>query len=159
MDSNTSAVEILPTANAKPDADIKKSIEEAIEISQAKSFIKTRKRGVNESVMQGGQNLSGGQKQRLSIARAIAKDSLIYIFDDCFSALDYKTDSNLRKALKEKLSDKTIIIVAQRISTIMQADKIILIEDGEILATGTHEELIKNNSDYIELAESQGIYV
>jgi ATP-binding cassette subfamily B protein len=132
-----------------------KRIETAINIAQADDFIRNEKAGLKKIITQGGQNLSGGQKQRLSIARAVAKDSLIYIFDDCFSALDYKTDSNLRKALKEKMADKTVIIVAQRISTIMNADKIIFMSDGKIVAMGEHRELMNSSPDYLELAKSQ----
>lgn len=103
----------------------------------------------------GGTNVSGGQKQRLSIARAIAKNPEIFIFDDSFSALDFKTDVALRTALFEKTKDKTIIIVAQRISTIMHADKIIVLDEGKIVGIGKHEELMKTNQNYIEIATSQ----
>ena len=108
-----------------------------------------------DPIAQGGGNVSGGQKQRLSIARAIAKDPEIFIFDDSFSALDFKTDSNLREALREKTENKTVIIVAQRISTILNADKIVVLDDGKIVGIGTHEELMKNNETYREIALSQ----
>ncbi len=103
----------------------------------------------------GGSNVSGGQKQRLSIARAVAKDPEIFVFDDSFSALDYKTDANLREALQEKLDNKTVIIVAQRINTILHADQIIVLDDGKIAGIGTHEELMKNCEVYRQIALSQ----
>ena len=106
-------------------------------------------------IAQGGTNLSGGQKQRLSIARAIARDPEIYIFDDSFSALDYKTDYKLRKELKEYTKNATSIIVAQRIGTVMHADKIIVLEDGEAIGIGSHKELLKNCEVYKEIAYSQ----
>ena len=99
--------------------------------------------------------MSGGQKQRLAIARAIAKKAKIYIFDDSFSALDLKTDAAVRKALGEKMTDATVIIVAQRISTILQADQILVVDDGRIVGKGTHEELLKNCEVYLQIAESQ----
>ena len=106
-------------------------------------------------MLSGGNNVSGGQKQRLSIARAIAIDPEILVFDDSFSALDLKTDSNLREALAKETKGKTVIIVAQRISTILNADKIIVLDDGKIVGQGTHEELMKNNETYREIALSQ----
>ena len=108
-----------------------------------------------EPIAQGGSNVSGGQKQRLSIARAIAKDPEIYIFDDSFSALDFKTDSKLREALSKKTKNKTVIIVAQRISTIMNAEKIVVLEEGKVVGIGTHQELMKNNETYKQIALSQ----
>lgn len=106
-------------------------------------------------ISQGGTNVSGGQKQRLSIARAIAKQPKVFLFDDSFSALDYKTDAKLRAALNEKLTDATVIIVAQRISTILHADQILVLEDGKIVGSGTHEELLENCETYLEIAKSQ----
>ena len=103
----------------------------------------------------GGGGLSGGQKQRLSIARAIAKHPDVYIFDDSFSALDYRTDATLRAALKEKTADSTVMIVAQRISTILHAEQIIVLEDGQIVGKGTHKELLKNCDAYYQIASSQ----
>ena len=127
----------------------------AAQIAQAEEFINTKPKKYQDAIAQGGSNVSGGQKQRLSIARAIAKDPEIFIFDDSFSALDFKTDSNLREALAEKTENKTVIIVAQRISTILNADKIIVLEEGKIVGEGTHEELLKNNETYKQIALSQ----
>ena len=134
--------------------------EEMIEIakvSQSYEFIDSLPDKFSSFVAQGGTNFSGGQKQRLSIARALAKKSNIYLFDDSFSALDYATDAKLRKELKTFLKDKITIIIAQRLNTIADADKIIVLKDGEITGIGTHEELLQNNNEYIELAKSQGI--
>ena len=127
----------------------------AAEIAQATEFIDTKPQKYQDPIAQGGGNVSGGQKQRLSIARAIAKDPEIFIFDDSFSALDFKTDSKLREALAEKTDNKTVIIVAQRISTILNADKIIVLEEGKIVGQGTHEELMENNETYRQIALSQ----
>ena len=128
---------------------------EAARIAQATEFIETKEKKYQDPIAQGGGNVSGGQKQRLSIARAIAKDPEIFVFDDSFSALDLKTDSALREALREKTQDKTVIIVAQRISTILNADQIIVLEEGKVVGIGTHEELIKNNETYRQIALSQ----
>lgn len=125
------------------------------EIAQATEFIEAKPDKYASEIAQGGTNVSGGQKQRLSIARAIAKKPQIFLFDDSFSALDYKTDVVLRKALKERLADATIIIVAQRISTILHADQIIVLDDGKIAGKGTHEELLNSCDAYIEIAKSQ----
>lgn len=130
-------------------------LDKAVRIAQAQDFIKDKPEGYNEAIAQGGTNVSGGQKQRLSIARAIARDPEIYIFDDSFSALDYKTDSNLRKALREELSHSTVIIVAQRISTIMNADQILVLDEGKIVGKGTHKELLKECDVYNQIASSQ----
>ncbi len=127
----------------------------AAEIAQATEFIDSKSDKYKDPITQGGGNVSGGQRQRLSIARAIAKDPEIFIFDDSFSALDFKTDSKLREALAEKTHDKTVIIVAQRISTILNADKIIVLEEGKIVGMGTHEELMQNNETYKQIALSQ----
>ena len=127
----------------------------AAQIAQAEEFINTKPEKYKDPIAQGGSNVSGGQKQRLSIARAIAKDPEIFIFDDSFSALDFKTDSKLREALAEKTENKTVIIVAQRISTILNADKIIVLEEGKIVGEGTHEELLQNNETYKQIALSQ----
>ena len=129
-------------------------ITKAIDIAHA-DFIKEIENGIHHNVSQGGTNFSGGQKQRISIARTIFKDSEILAFDDSFSALDYKTDYLVRKSIKENLSDKTIIIIAQRIGTIKNADKIIVLDDGRISGIGTHDELINNNPVYKEIALSQ----
>ena len=130
-------------------------MKKAAEIAQATEFIEGKPEKYQDPIAQGGSNVSGGQKQRLSIARAIAKDPEIFIFDDSFSALDFKTDSKLREALAEKTENKTVIIVAQRISTILNADKIIVLEEGKIVGQGTHEELMKNNETYRQIALSQ----
>ena len=127
----------------------------AAEIAQATEFIEGKENKYKDPIAQGGSNVSGGQKQRLSIARAIAKDPEIFIFDDSFSALDFKTDSKLREALAEKTENKTVIIVAQRISTILNADKIIVLEEGKVVGQGTHEELMQNNETYKQIALSQ----
>lgn len=132
-----------------------KELERAAAIAQADEFIREKDKGYESEIAQGGNNVSGGQKQRLAIARAIAKNPDIYIFDDCFSALDYRTDAKLRRALKENVGEATVIIVAQRISTIMHADKIIVLDDGKIVGSGTHEGLMKNNEIYRQIAESQ----
>ncbi len=130
-------------------------VKRAARIAQATEFIEAKPEGYQSPIAQGGTNVSGGQKQRLSIARAIARDPEIYIFDDSFSALDYKTDSVLRKALKEELTDSTVLIVAQRISTIMNAEQILVLDDGRIVGKGTHRELLKNCEVYQQIASSQ----
>ena len=128
---------------------------EAAQIAQAVEFIDTKPERYKSPISQGGANVSGGQKQRLSIARAIAKHPDVYIFDDSFSALDYKTDTVLRSALKEKTTDSVVLIVAQRISTILHAEQIIVLDDGKIVGKGTHEELLKTCDAYYQIAESQ----
>lgn len=128
---------------------------EAATIAQATEFIGQKKKKYKSTISQGGSNVSGGQKQRLSIARAIAKHPNVYIFDDSFSALDYKTDATLRAKLKEKTSESTVMIVAQRISTILHADQIIVLDDGQIVGKGTHKELLKNCEAYYQIASSQ----
>ena len=128
---------------------------EAATIAQATEFIEQKKKKYKSTISQGGSNVSGGQKQRLSIARAIAKHPDVYIFDDSFSALDYKTDATLRAKLKEKTSESTVMIVAQRISTILHADQIIVLDDGQIVGKGTHKELLKNCEAYYQIASSQ----
>lgn len=130
-------------------------VQQAAQIAQATEFIDTKPEKYNSPIAQGGTNVSGGQKQRLSIARAIAKKPEIFIFDDSFSALDFKTDSNLRKALKESTKDATTIIVAQRISTILNADQIIVLDEGHMAGIGTHKELMKNCEVYRQIAMSQ----
>ena len=140
------------SASGKP---TKKQIEKSIEIAQAKEFIEGMDKKYDSEIAQSGTNISGGQKQRLSIARAIARNPEIYIFDDSFSALDYKTDSELRKSLKKYTNNATTLIVAQRIGTIMDADKIIVIDEGECVGIGTHKELLKNCKVYQEIASSQ----
>ena len=126
-------------------------------IAQSYDFINSLPDKFNSFVAQGGTNFSGGQKQRLSIARALSKEANIYLFDDSFSALDYATDAKLRKELKTFLKDKITIIIAQRLNTIADADKIIVLKDSEITGMGTHQELLESNQEYIELAKSQGI--
>jgi ATP-binding cassette subfamily B protein len=130
-------------------------IQEAAEISQATEFISAIPDGVESSIAQGGSNVSGGQKQRLSIARALVKQAPIYIFDDSFSALDFKTDSALRRALKDKTGSSTLLIVTQRISTVMNAEQIIVLDDGRIVGKGNHYELMKTCETYREIALSQ----
>ena len=132
-----------------------KKIKEAIEIAQAKDFVEKMENKYETNMAQGGTNVSGGQKQRLSIARAIARNPEIYIFDDSFSALDYKTDSLLRKELKKYTNDATTLIVAQRIGTIMNADKIIVLDEGKIVGEGTHRELLEKCEVYKQIALSQ----
>lgn len=130
-------------------------INKALEISQASEFVNKMDKGINAEISQGGINLSGGQKQRLAIARGIAKKPEILIFDDSFSALDYKTDSLLRKSIQENLKDTTVMIVAQRIGTIMNADKIVVLDNGKCVGVGTHKELLKSCKIYKEIALSQ----
>ena len=127
----------------------------AAEIAQATSFIEEKEKKYQSPIAQGGTNVSGGQKQRLSIARAIASNPEIYVFDDSFSALDFKTDAQLRKALYKEIDGATIFIVAQRVSTIMHADQILVLDEGKVVGMGTHQELLKNCSVYREIAESQ----
>ena len=137
--------------DAIPDADMV----QAAEIAQATEFISAKPEGYQSPIAQGGANVSGGQKQRLSIARAIAKNPKVYLFDDSFSALDYKTDVTLRRALKEKTGDATVIIVAQRISTVLHADQILVLDDGRIVGCGRHADLLATCPEYREIAKSQ----
>lgn len=130
-------------------------LHQAADVAQAKDFIESREEGFATHLAEGGSNLSGGQKQRLSIARAVIKGPDIYIFDDSFSALDYRTDAILRRRLKEVTQDATVLIVAQRVGTIMDADQIIVLDKGEIIGRGCHEELMETNDIYREIAESQ----
>ena len=138
----------------KEDASIEE-LDKAADVSQAKEFIESKEEQFDTHLAEGGSNLSGGQKQRLSIARAVVKEPDIYIFDDSFSALDYKTDATLRKRLKEVTGDATVLIVAHRVGTIMDADQIIVLDHGEIVGRGTHEELLATNEIYSEIARSQ----
>ena len=138
----------------KEDAN-EKEIQEALDIAQASEFVSKLEKGTESPISQGGTNVSGGQKQRLSIARAVIKKPEIYIFDDSFSALDFKTDAALRKALRTKTKGSTMLIVAQRISTIMNADRIVVLDDGKVVGTGTHQELLKSCEVYREIALSQ----
>ena len=130
-------------------------LHQAADVAQAKDFIESREEGFATHLAEGGSNLSGGQKQRLSIARAVIKGPYIYIFDDSFSALDYRTDAILRRRLKEVTQDATVLIVAQRVGTIMDAEQIIVLDKGEIVGRGRHEELMETNDIYREIAESQ----
>ncbi len=132
-----------------------KDIEHAVQIAQASEFVKKLDKGIENPIAQGGSNVSGGQKQRLSIARALAVKPKVYIFDDSFSALDFKTDAKLRKALEKETAQKTVLIVGQRISTIMNASKIIVMDEGKIVGQGTHDELMRTNKVYQEIAHSQ----
>lgn len=133
----------------------REEMEEAAQIAQATEFIDNKKKRYESPISQGGSNVSGGQKQRLSIARAIAKHPRVFIFDDSFSALDYKTDAAVRAALARKTKDAAVIIVAQRISTILHAEQIIVLDDGKIAGIGTHRELLKNCEAYYQIASSQ----
>ena len=130
-------------------------LKESTDIAQATEFIQTLENGMDTAISQGGTNVSGGQRQRLSIARALVKQAPIYIFDDTFSALDFKTDAKLRAALKGYTKQSTVFIVAQRVSTIMHADQILVLDEGRVVGKGTHEELLKNCETYREIAESQ----
>ena len=139
---------------AKPGA-TQEDVLKALEIAQAKNFVLEKEEGMDAPVSQGGTNFSGCQRQRLAIARAIMKMAPIYIFDDSFSALDFTTDLNLRKALKQNLSDSTIIIVGQRVASIMDADQIIVMDDGRIVGKGTHRQLMESCEEYQQIAYSQ----
>ena len=130
-------------------------MQKAATISQATDFIESKENTYKSEIAQGGNNVSGGQKQRLSIARALAIDPEIIVFDDSFSALDFKTDSKLREELSKKTKGKTVIIVAQRINTILSADQIIVLDEGKIVGKGTHKELMQNCKEYKEIAISQ----
>ena len=143
----------LGKANGKTPDD--EAVENAIEIAKASEFVNAKKDGINSPITQGGTNVSGGQKQRLSIARALARKPEILIFDDSFSALDYKTDRELRENLKTNLADTTCLIVAQRIGTISNADKIIVLDEGKMVGQGTHKELLENCPVYKQIALSQ----
>ena len=127
----------------------------AADIAQAGDFIRSLPDGLNSYVAQGGTNFSGGQKQRLSIARALVKKPELYIFDDSFSALDFKTDAALRKALAAEIRDSAVLIIAQRVSTIQHANQIIVLDEGRMAGIGTHDELLQNCSVYREIYESQ----
>ena len=131
------------------------ALQDAINIAQAKEFIDAAPEGLQTEISQGGTNVSGGQKQRLAIARALVKKPPIYIFDDSFSALDFKTDSLLRAALKKNTGASTVIIVTQRVATIMNADQILVINEGELVGKGKHSELMKSCETYQEIAYSQ----
>lgn len=133
----------------------RRRVKKAAQVAQSVDFIREKPNGYESEIAQGGTNVSGGQRQRLSIARAVAKDPQIYIFDDSFSALDYKTDAALRKALRHETKDSTILIVAQRISTVLHADQIIVLDDGEIAGIGTHQSLMDSCEVYRQIAESQ----
>lgn len=130
-------------------------IEEAVKIAQSLDFVMKKEEGFNSPISQGGTNVSGGQRQRLAIARAVVRKPEIYVFDDSFSALDFKTDKALRKALAEETDNATVVIVAQRISTVIEADRIIVIENGEVAGMGTHKELLESCGVYREIAMSQ----
>ncbi|MBE7720877.1 MAG: ABC transporter ATP-binding protein [Lacrimispora celerecrescens] len=136
--------------NATPE-----EIDHAIEVAQAKEFIENKPDHLQEYISEGAKNVSGGQKQRISIARALVRKPEVYIFDDSFSALDYKTDASLRAALKKETKESVVFIVAQRISTIMNSDKIIVLNEGEVVGMGTHKELLKSCKVYYEIADSQ----
>jgi ATP-binding cassette subfamily B protein len=124
-------------------------------VAQAKDFVEAMPEGLEAPIAQGGTNVSGGQRQRLAIARALVKRPEIYVFDDSFSALDTATDARLRAALARDVAGATIVVVAQRVSTIVDADQIIVLEDGRVVGQGTHDELVRSNATYAEIVESQ----
>ena len=138
---------------AKEDAEEDKMLE-SLENARAKEFLGDKP--LEKKISRGGRNLSGGQRQRLAMARALTRDASVYLFDDSFSALDYKTDYELRQLLKKSLEDKIVIVVAQRVATILNADKILVLEDGRVAGYGNHESLMKTNEVYREIAISQG---
>jgi ATP-binding cassette subfamily B protein len=138
----------------KPDAS-DQELWHALEIAQAKDFVEQMDHGLDGQIAQGGTNVSGGQRQRLAIARALVKRPEVYVFDDSFSALDTATDARLRAALARDVADATMIVVAQRVSTIIDADQIIVVDDGRVVGRGTHEELLQNNETYAEIVSSQ----
>src|SRR6185369_8515269 len=127
----------------------------ALDIAQGKAFVSEMDGGLEAPISQGGSNVSGGQRQRLAIARALVKDAQIFVFDDSFSALDFATDARLRAALDRELGDATVIIVAQRIGTILNADRIIVLDAGRVVGSGTHRELLESNETYREIVYSQ----
>jgi ATP-binding cassette subfamily B protein len=138
----------------KPDA-TEDELWKALEIAQARDFVEEMDGGLDAPITQGGTNVSGGQRQRLAIARALVKQPEIYVFDDSFSALDTGTDARLRLALRKNVQEATMIIVAQRVSTIVDADQIIVLENGEIVGRGTHQELLETSETYAEIVSSQ----
>ena len=127
----------------------------ALEVAQARDFVAEMQGQLEAPIDQGGTNVSGGQRQRLAIARAIVKEPEIYLFDDCFSALDAGTDARLRRALRNETKSATVLIVAQRVSTILQADQIVVLDEGRVVGTGTHGELMRTSAEYREIVESQ----
>ena len=131
------------------------AMREAAAIAQATGFIEEREGGFGSEISQGGGNISGGQRQRLSIARALAKHPEVVVFDDSFSALDYKTDARLREELARTQKEAAIVVVAQRIATIMHADQVVVLDDGQVVGQGTHEELLRSCPAYLEIAQSQ----
>jgi ATP-binding cassette subfamily B protein len=138
----------------KPDA-TEEEMWEALDVAQARDFVEAMDGGLDAPIAQGGTNVSGGQRQRLAIARALIRRPEIYLFDDSFSALDLATDARLRRALKPHTADATVLIVAQRVSTIADADQIIVLEDGAVVGKGTHESLLAGSPTYVEIVESQ----
>jgi ATP-binding cassette subfamily B protein len=128
---------------------------EALRIAQADDFVRAKEHGLDERIAQGGTNVSGGQRQRLCIARALVAQPSVYLFDDSFSALDVATDARLREALSDAITDAAVIVVAQRVSTIREADAIIVLDDGKIVGRGTHDELLETSDTYREIVESQ----
>ena len=127
----------------------------SFEIAQAKEFVSELEDGLDSHVEQDGGNFSGGQRQRLAIARALVKPADVYVFDDSFSALDFKTDANLRQALKQNMTQSITVLVAQRVSTVMDADTILVLDEGKLVGKGTHDELLKTNETYQEIVHSQ----
>ena len=147
--------DIASNLNFGKDSGTEKDWKEAAQIACAEEFILKKQNGYHDSIAQGGTNLSGGQRQRMAIARAIMKKPEIYLFDDSFSALDMKTDQTLRRNLKASMGNATVIMVAQRISTILDADRILVVDDGMIVGQGTHKELLQTCPLYREIAEIQ----
>jgi len=142
-------------ARSNPTCVTRTRLESALEIAQAREFVASRPEGLAAEIAQGGQNVSGGQKQRLSIARAVVKRPPIYILDDSFSALDFKTDAALRQAFKEQSAGSALLVVSQRVSTIKDAEQIVVLDEGRIVGKGTHRELMDNCQTYQEIALSQ----
>ncbi|MBU4438922.1 MAG: ABC transporter ATP-binding protein/permease, partial [Firmicutes bacterium] len=146
---------VLENIRVGKDQATEAEVTEALSIAQALDFVNEREGQLVSTISQGGKDLSGGQRQRLSIARAAVKKAPITIFDDCFSALDFKTDSLVRKAIREKFGDKTVLIIAQRISTIKHADRILVLDNGAIVGQGKHEDLVRDCLVYQEILKSQ----
>ncbi len=157
--SGTIASNVLVSADGLDEGSLspedEQRLDRALRCAQASQFVEDREEGANASVSQGGTNVSGGQRQRLAIARALASDARALLFDDSFSALDYRTDAALRRALAEEMRGKTVLMVAQRVATVMGVDKIVVLDEGRVVGQGTHDELLKTCDQYREIALSQ----